>query len=1088
MLMSMCAVQQAFTIPEFSRSSITPSYLQDKNAGTPFEKLIHQLLQLEGEPVKCFPAGKDGGIDLFSVQSGKVVECKDTDNPFTAWKEVAERLARNLASAEGPPSGQSQYQPWYEPSTELAIKHYHFYFSGIEQNAAKNLELRKQIHDFFNQLAQQHAHLQHLATLEIVVCSWEDVRSRLQRHPQLCLCWFPSMKLPGLKLFKEPAQPNDFRKFLYESALPYCALSFDGNAKSELHPDTILSQLASNEATGVVISGQGGSGKTRLCLEVARAAANSDWLVLELKGEQPGEAIQSIEQYIAKDQKVLLVMDYIETQMGCFNVIANAFYEEKQEGARFRYLANCRTAFYENVRGKYDHIHRELPLFSGEHQVVSHILSQGDIYNWQSYVSSCQGVPVLAVFIVFLHQKQLLEPGKARPTQLNLLRQEQPFSDWVIQRLERTFDDTHSYSSQERRNHRQQLAQLMLHYPLHATQKNALFAMQHRFEDLHEQLYTDGWVIESDDGYSQIVHDIFADQIVLNALRTSAASRVLEKLATEVWQQAAQVNNLAPVLVSWQRLANERVIKDFDWLKLIQQQIAGLTPGSSAYLAWQQVRALLILFTPLTLAQLLEVIEQFPDFWQGVTELDVFCQALDTRLVKEWAGLPHNIQNKVRSWLNQLHEQTGYLNTELLSVAVKLDCEHFSPVFDRFLEQCLSPVQEMKLFRIWLASSGTPRLIWHSLKPFLQQNELLGEACFLYRVWLDSGGEVANIKPFLLAWLEAHSQAPEAQFVYKAWLDAGGELSAVASFVLVWLEAHSQTPEAQFVYKAWLDAGGELSVVESFVLAWLEAHSQVPEAQFVYKGWLDAGGGHSAVAFFVLAWLEVHSQAPEAPFVYKAWLDSGGELSTVASFALAWLEAHSQTPEARFVYQAWLNARGELARIQTALTLWLERYQRLAESSFVVSAWIKAGGELSLVEPAINAEFARLQNHAEPTGKEFVAQLVHVYYLLREIPDKAGNKYWQQLLAGFVTWFVGFADFSVLAQQRTHWQQQSPGFIHLIEEALQIGELQSAQAKTQLRACFNWVNSWPDKRKRKIKYSVLAIQRKWQTGFEVTFN
>ena len=282
-----------FGIPEFDHAvdDLLGSAVEagKHKAGKNFEVFIAEFLNLvlsasehssqhQLRPLNS--SGKDGAIDhAIATPAGIiVVECKHSPDPKIAWEPVAKRLQQHLADPQGPTTGQSQYRPWYQQGAPQQIIGYRLYFSGHFHHLAQRQQITQQITDFFAALAQK-THLAHLAELAVEVISWDDIAQHLPEYPSLVQRWFPQTQISGLSLFAEATfSTHKLRGYLQPEVLPYLPYP-----QQQHHPQQLLAQLQHNNTAGLVITGAGGVGKTRLGAEIARLAQRDPlWLVLQV--------------------------------------------------------------------------------------------------------------------------------------------------------------------------------------------------------------------------------------------------------------------------------------------------------------------------------------------------------------------------------------------------------------------------------------------------------------------------------------------------------------------------------------------------------------------------------------------------------------------------------------------------------------------------------------------------------------------------------------------------------------------------------------------------------------------------------------
>jgi hypothetical protein len=161
-------------IPDFRAGHLDLSRF-DGDIGAAFQAFVGELLVAEGIDAHAFPAaGKDGGIDLVEELEGGGI--------------------RGLASPEGPPVGQGQYHPWYDP--ERRIRAYTFCPSSALANEEQRRTLLRAITATWDELVQKYPHLGHLRDIAIDLYDWQDARTRLSRQEHLLYRWFPDRSSP----------------------------------------------------------------------------------------------------------------------------------------------------------------------------------------------------------------------------------------------------------------------------------------------------------------------------------------------------------------------------------------------------------------------------------------------------------------------------------------------------------------------------------------------------------------------------------------------------------------------------------------------------------------------------------------------------------------------------------------------------------------------------------------------------------------------------------------------------------------------------------------------------------------------------
>jgi len=979
-------------IPPFLRENVNPS-LCAGDIGSSFQNFVHELLEHEFLGLVRFPAGgKDGCIDLVQDLPGDrlVIECKYIgDGGFAEarkrWREVAAKLETHLADLEGPTKGQAQYRPWYE--TDLPIHRFVFCVSSLLSNLDQRDELTGEIRQTFAELASRKSHLSHLANLSITLFDWGDLETRLRKNPYLLFRWFPATRPFGLVPLDESVESGTLRSYLSSAKLPYYSrgqhlATIPAPAGVDIPgEDALLDRLGGGEFTGLVVTGAGGVGKTRLSLEIGRRAQERGWTVLRVRSRLQEDSLHALGERLTPAARVLLVIDYIETQRDFAELVE--ILNDLNDTFHFnvRYLASCRTSYYQAVAATSRHrevdisphgLTRAADWFEGYRSgIVRHILGRSGLEVSGKHLAVCRDMPVLAVLLTYLH-------ATGRGDELECLLEEEDFAKWVAKRVQLSFPG----ASIDRK-----LATLMALFPV----PDAL-ATQGALQDyrlLLDPLATDGWIEKlgptatSEGHVWATAHDVLADQVLLSYLRT--IPQTVEHFADELLTFAARARCLRSALLSLQRLADQPEAQTVDWSHLITRQIDSNPSG------WREVRNLVIHIALLSPTEQIALLVGRDEVWGGIEEEVDFQnrvgwlarwaveegaevispdhRAILTSWVEKAARrvsrsnfvltwgvqfAPESVHGPALEWILARPKlfQTHYLLVAWLEKGLPSD--EIKDSVMRWLEKFPRDTHLSFVVAAWLEAKGELELVREPIRGWLEDHAAIPDAQFVYHAWLEAKGELELVGEPIRGWLKDQAAIPEARFVYSAWLEAKGELDLVREPIRGWLEDHAKTPEAGFVYTEWLEAKGELELVREPIRGWLEDHAKTPEAGFVYRAWLDAKGELELVREPVRRWLEDHAKTPEAGFVYRGWLDAKGELEVVREPIRGWLKERAANPEAGFVYCGWLDAGGEKESIEAWMKDWLALHGRAADADFLFRAWLDAGGDFYVIrEPAL---------------------------------------------------------------------------------------------------------------------------------------
>ena len=858
-------------IPRFCRENINTELLGD-DLGDAFQGFVHELLLPEYPELHLFPgAGKDGAIDLSQTRAGSrtVFQCKHIGKDSLAeaqkrWRDIAKNLKTHLANSSGPSTGQAQYSPWYDKSP--AINEFIFCLSSTLANQKQYDELRQEIVDFFAGLAKEHKHLEHLARLSVDIFDWNRLCVRLRQHPHLMLRWFPLTRPQGLMPLDESLYRGTFRSYLASEKLPYYSLT--QYLKVDASPEGIdildevgmLGRLEDGDITGLVITGSGGIGKTRLTIELGRLAEEKGWLVLRVLSHVGDDALERLIGRIAPDTPVLLLLDYIEERRDFTAFVETINDLNDNYSLRLRYVASCRTSYYPTLSAMSRHQQINLsPTIPSpaviwfEHyrqQTLCHILEQSGLQVTDKHVVACRNIPILAIFLSYLH-------SIGRDPDLAELLNEADFGTWVARRVQLSFGQPIT---------RRDLALLIALLPMPPTIVALLD--QTKYIPLFDILASDGWIekLLSDEPPEMetwvTAHDVLADQILASYFRS--IPHTVNLFVDELLSVASSVGCLNSALYALQRLQPE--LASLDWPTILGRKMQDRPE------IWREVRGFLIRTPLLTPPQTIALLGEHEEVWNGAEKETGIQNALGWLarwLVDQPESASDTRQREILiSWIQKALPHTE-LSNFVLTCGLRLNPEAFHEPARRWMHKWPTRFQTHYLIVAWLKAGLPAADVYLVIRQWAEKLQGVLHLSFVVCAWLDAGGEKELVQDHIEAWIGKHGTETDAEFVYKSWLDAGGEKELVQDHIAAWIGKHGAEPEACFVYRSWLEAGGEKELVQDHIDAWLGEHGAEPGADFVYRSWLEAGGEFSAVKAGAIQWLRLNHDKEEAVFLTK---------------------------------------------------------------------------------------------------------------------------------------------------------------------------------------------------------------------------
>jgi hypothetical protein len=974
-------------IPRFTANSVTRTFLET-DLGDTFQRFAYELLAYKFGHLKYWPTrGRDGGIDLIHSDRGKrvFIECKYIGEDGLAsararWLKTKTNLATNLVQRR-----QRQYRPWW--SLRHPVREYVFCVSSVLKNLGQADELHDEITSFFHQLASRHDHLNHLATLSVSVLDWHDLEGLLRHHPHKVFRWFERTRPLSLTPIDEEPKGGTFRSYLQHTRLPYYSRAM--HQASYLHPegvhipteDMLLESLTNEHIDGIIITGPGGIGKTRLGLEIGWVALQRGWAVLRASERVNERTIDRLLESIEPHSPTLLIVDYIERNKSFPELADHIADLNDTYNFKLRYVANCRTSYYGTVAGLRHKRVELVPLREDaqwhkhyRERVVQHILRHSGVDVTERHLDICRDIPVLAVFILYLL-------STSRSTELTDLLREDDFGRWVRKRVQVSFGAV--LETNEGRN----LALLIALFPM--LDRIALNMDPQIYRSLFERLASDGWIertVDTRGVHEDIwttVHDILADRIVLSHIEGIPA--VVDHFVRDLLMEALKYDCLKSALLTLQRLINEPQLQRVGWKELFVELI------STESGKWIEVRDILLRTPLLADADRLALFDRHESFWmKAITTWD-FQNALgaltrryvlgndedraavdrhsllrwvrittphcrDTNLLLNW-GLrlsPENVRDEALSWINARPSvfATNYLLVAWLEAG--LPPREVAEVVRVWAETYGRHRDFSFLARAWLEATSDPGLLRDSIASWLREYGASGQAVYVYRAWLEANGDVDLVRPHIKAWLDQHGSAENATYVFRPWLSATRDPEMLRPYLAKWITRHGAVLEANYVYAAFLRARGGVRPVREQLAAWLQQHGTTVDAGFVYPAWLDKTRDTEFIHPFLAGWLQEHGQTFEAWFVFDAWLRSEGSPELVRPYFRAWLKRYGSSPTAGLLYRAWLTNTRDPDLIRDYVAIWLEGNGEASEARFVYNAWLTGRGDIDFIRPHLS--------------------------------------------------------------------------------------------------------------------------------------
>ena len=978
------------TIPDFDKSLCSPD-IRGLPDGEVFQRLAFDLLRTQPgfEGLRQYQTGGvDGGIDLEAVvpEGRVVVECKKigTDGLERArrvWKATWKTIERNLVPPSDGPA--KQYGPWYDAGAP--IKGYVFCMSSRFKNLGERAALTKVIQGDLSTLADR-PFLTHLSGLVVNVLDWSDLSATLSDRPHLAFRWFPLAFAWGLEPLSDGVLVG-FQAYLSGRRMPY--YSRESHLESHPAPESVriadeggmLEGLQDQSAGGLVLTGGGGMGKTRLMYELGRRASGEGWLVGRIGKSFGEESLNALAKTLGPDTPALLLFDGVE-QSGWFDLFAERvrLYNEDL-GLSIRYVATCRTSSYEEVQDVEGHVRVDVSpggaakawYLSYHEEVVRHVLEHSGVTVTATLLEACRRLPFLAVLAAYISYGT----GSEAPDQSEVLsafaapsdeeKDLDPFVKWMRRRKRSTFPDS-IRSELGGAEFDERLASLVASLPLEDEAIPGLPGVEYR---MYEFLLGDGWIERREHAAGTTVaaaHDVLADGIILSYLQGSPAPRPL-RFVRRLLGKTAGWGELRSIVATLHRLAPYPAVRNLDWPSLLE------TGATRETASWREIRGELARSPLLDASSRLQFFRALPELWDGAEEEASFQGAVGSiawSLARGAVDLDRSDREALLGFVLRCVPHVGASSFVLSRGLSAFPSEVAPHALEWLEEQALTPRARFLLFA-WLGSDGLElgRVLEWSSAWLAKFGDRYMAASLLSRVLALNPDGTYSVA---LRWLENHDSTPIASRVTVAWLRAGLKPSWIRRHVRRWIRKNSTSDEASFVYMAWLDSGGRASVVTKGVLAWLELHGGELRTHYLLQALARAD--EDVARGPVVSWLRTHAEVEDASYLLATWLRATGDAETVDAFVGRHIDRNAESFNTLYVIYNWLKMKGAPAVIADGMRRWLSDRSNTAEAQLLLSEWLQARGELQAFEVEILAWL-------NENGEEFEAHLLLQNYLRR---------------------------------------------------------------------------------------------------------
>ncbi|MBC2903813.1 caspase family protein [Streptomyces cupreus] len=804
--------------------------------------------------------------------------------------------------------------------------------------------------------------------------------------------------------------------YLTNDALPYVVPE---DPEHPARPENLLARLdepgrgrLGAPGCGLLLTGLAGAGKTRTCLETARLAERSGWQVLHI--QQAGalsarvlfEEIQE-ELKDRQEQKLLLVLDYLDQYSLDLRELADLLHAERAEGARVACLASVRPGaladvrkngsrtLFEEVELEQDQTHL-LTVAAGIFKKVA----PNALAAWgpEKMAEICGTRPMLTLLLALAFEGALDQQDRhgdrpAAPPPADLV-------DWLNHRTRRDLVAADSAGDRRREPdpvlvHASALATLACVQERGAVEDAVDRFLEtrpgtgHTGESIVDNLEALGWLVAAADGPDTIdtIHDIVTDQLLEQSCLPQALTvdtPVLRAFLDALLGDLTGFRRAVAHLSRWTHDQNDHVRKKLGttlskWLARRAEDVLALLLSTPD----QGMRTIVSMISATPWQQgVLDTWAALAAPWIAATTQPALVRALLTDAIRNSPRpVPTVLLDQARAWLDA-HTPTDLDALQLISALRRTDG------LDNDVRAHLDA-----LTHVWLDAHGTTREARYALLALLTTQR--DEDPAADPTVIDHAARTA------IALAQQLSGEPDTERLITALMRTAppdeDDSDLLYTAARDWLYQYRGRERATFLLSAALrrrDPEVRPGLVEQtarYALDWLDIHGRKEKACFVLHDVLSRRGQPSTMEKraidHALTWLTRNGTTTQASFVLQPLLQAlrrqrpaadPDDLTEAVNRTLAWAEPNPTEPGADFVIRRLLQWQGLSTRDLSESTI-------VRRALVPAVAWLDAFGSDADDDRLLKAVFFRMQDLTQQQTERVTA------VALNRLPEPPGT-------------------------------------------------------------------------------------------------
>lgn len=792
--------------------------------------------------------------------------------------------------------------------------------------------------------------------------------------------------------------------------------------KAFLDEDDYIKLILKEGYLGIIISGKGGVGKTRLMLELGLQLMAKDIEVLEVN--KHFNNLVSLEKYIKSSKFYILLFDYLEEQELFEKIIDWITYSQIQN---IKIIANCRKSHV--LEMGYDILDFFEQIIVGENQlqeleytkwVTSEILLTIDnktvsnrflrLFKSNDFL---EATPSIAAFVKYLYIKNSKKQFRLMPNE--------KFADWLTKQFKRSIiSNTTESAFYEKYLY---VFQIIACLPSKHISINKLYG-KYGFEI--KRLLNDGWIDNSLSGTLDIAHHTVSENLIVKIFTYHSFNHVILIKFLDFSYSFDSTPSLLWLIQRVWRDAIPESVKPLFQQTIYNFLINKINKGNGMHY-WFVYK-----FHSSPIITQMDKLKILIKHKSSLLKLFEF----------EWFGF---YLSYCMQWLSTLDKA---INQEYLKFLKEMYFRLWNRggKFDYVFYQ---PILGSRIISSYINAFGIDRYI--SNKFFIYVEKVACDKVhFLYftrilKAWIEQEDKISEeIKPTFIKWLEkidSTNTDKNSTIILRLWLENGNDPEMVKKTITNWIDTKGHLFETVYLVGNWLKYGNDISIVKQYLIANFFEFSNYKYSNIVIEHWLIRGGDLTYIDSSIKSYLNFANSDYNLNYIPSLWLEKSKNPNLLSPY-LDKIKKYCETPYLYKFINLWLKLGGDLDLIHPIVGVYIENNNDVSYNIAVVQNFERKGGDISNFRKYIEVKDNELYTLGSKDGvlteKDFRSRSL---FLTNQLKTKEATEVYSDQMVSFleqfrskldtshaiVTWLEAGGDFSVLEKYILLWLEVNNG-------------------------------------------------------------